>query len=104
MGRAFRLKPGRYIRISIKDQGVGIAKEHLTSIFDPYFTTKQEESGLGLATTYSIIKKHDGHITVESQMGIDTTFLIYLPASEKAVSEKRGTSADNRPGQDSGDG
>jgi two-component system cell cycle sensor histidine kinase/response regulator CckA len=61
---------------------------NVTNIFDPYFTTKQEGSGLGLATTYSIVKKHDGQITVESQLGVGTTFYIYLPASEKAVLEK----------------
>ena len=82
------LEPGRYIRISIKDQGVGIAQKHLLNIFDPYFTTKHEGSGLGLATSFSIIKKHDGHIAVESQLGVGTTFHIYLPASEKRVPEK----------------
>ena len=82
------VNPGRYIRISIKDQGVGITKEHIANIFDPYFTTKQKGSGLGLATTYSIIKKHNGHIAVESQSGIGTTFYIYLPASDEAVPEK----------------
>ena len=86
--QGFLLKPGRYIKISIKDQGVGIAKEHLLKLFDPYFTTKQEGSGLGLATTYSIIQKHDGHITVESQLGVGTTFHIYLPTSDKALPEK----------------
>ena len=82
------IKPGRYIGISITDQGIGIAEEHLSKIFDPYFTTKQQGSGLGLATTYSIIKRHDGHITVESKLGVGTTFHIYLPASEKATPEK----------------
>lgn len=82
------VNPGRYIKISIKDQGVSIAEKHLSNIFDPYFTTKQEGSGLGLATAYSIIKKHDGHITVESQLGVGTTFHIYLPASDKAIPEK----------------
>jgi CheY-like chemotaxis protein len=67
---------------------VGIAQKHLLNIFDPYFTTKQVGSGLGLATAYSIIKKHDGHITVESQPEVGTTFHIYLPASEKSVPEK----------------
>ncbi len=86
-GDGLPLKSGRYIRISIKDQGVGIAEKHLSKVFDPYFTTKQEGNGLGLATTYSIIKKHDGHITVESRPEIGTTFHIYLPASEKAVPE-----------------
>jgi PAS domain S-box-containing protein len=81
------LKPGRYIRISIKDQGVGIAAKCLSKIFDPYFTTKQGGSGLGLAAAYSIIRNHDGHITVESQLAVGTTFHIYL-ASAKAVPEK----------------
>jgi PAS domain S-box-containing protein len=82
------VNPGRYIRISIKDQGVGISEDHLLNIFDPYFTTKQKGSGLGLATTYSVIEKHDGHITVESQLGTGTTFHVYLPASDKTVPEK----------------
>ena len=82
------VKAGKYIRITIKDQGGGIAKDHLLKLFDPYFTTKQEGSGLGLATTYSIIKKHGGHITVESQLGVGTTFHVYLPASDKIVAEK----------------
>jgi PAS domain S-box-containing protein len=85
------VKPGRHVKISITDQGVGISEKHLLNIFDPYFTTKQEGSGLGLATTYSIIKKHDGHITVESQLGVGTIFHIYLPASEKAVLQKEET-------------
>jgi CheY-like chemotaxis protein len=62
---------------------VGIPEENLSKIFDPYFTTKPGGSGLGLATTYSIIKKHEGYITVESEMSVGTTFTIYLPASEK---------------------
>jgi len=79
------LQDGKYIKISIKDQGIGIPKEHLPKIFDPYFTTKQKGSGLGLASTYSIIKKHDGYITVESGVGVGTTFHIYLPASEEKI-------------------
>ena len=80
--------PGRYIRISIKDQGVGIAEKHLSKIFDPYFTTKQAGSGLGLATAYSIIKKHNGYISVNSIPGAGTTFHIYLPASDKEIPVK----------------
>jgi two-component system cell cycle sensor histidine kinase/response regulator CckA len=87
-GHGLPLKPGRYIRISITDHGVGIAEKHLSNIFDPYFKTKHGYNGLGLATAYSIIKRHDGHITVESQLGVGTTFHIYLPASDKAVPEK----------------
>lgn len=71
----------RHIKISIEDLGVGIKKEHIVNIFDPYFTTKLKGSGLGLASSYSIIKNHDGVITVESELGKGTTFFIYLPAS-----------------------
>lgn len=79
---ALPLKKGNYVKLCIQDQGHGIPEEHLPKIFDPYFTTKQKGSGLGLATTYSIIKKHDGYITVESEDGVGTTFHIYLPASQ----------------------
>ncbi|MDO9289143.1 MAG: PAS domain S-box protein [Thermodesulfovibrionales bacterium] len=79
------LKGGKYLKISIKDHGIGISEEHLAKIFDPYFTTKQKGSGLGLASAYSIIKKHEGHITAESKLGEGTTFYIYLPASEKKI-------------------
>ena len=74
------LKPEEYIKISIEDHGGGIPREHLQKIFDPYFTTKQSGSGLGLAICYSIVEKHGGHITVESQSGVGSTFYIYLPA------------------------
>lgn len=74
------LKGGKYVRISIADQGIGIPRELLPSIFDPYFTTKQKGSGLGLATSYSIIKRHNGLITVDTEPGRGTTFHIYLPA------------------------
>jgi CheY-like chemotaxis protein/anti-sigma regulatory factor (Ser/Thr protein kinase) len=82
------LKEGEYIRISIKDQGIGISEEHISRVFDPYFTTKQKGSGLGLSTSYSIIKRHDGHIDVESELGVGTVFNIYLPASMKKVIDK----------------
>jgi len=75
------LPEGQYINISIEDRGIGISKENLLNIFEPYFTTKQKGSGLGLATTYSIVKKHGGHITVYSELGKGTVFNIYLPAS-----------------------
>ncbi len=79
---------GRYVKISIEDQGTGIAEEHLRKIFDPYFTTKQQGSGLGLAITHSIIKNHDGRITVTSTLGRGTTFVLYLPASAKQQAGK----------------
>ena len=77
------LKNGRYIKITVKDRGIGIPEKYLQKIFDPYFTTKSEGSGLGLAVTYSIIKKHNGCIKVESRTGAGTTFHIYIPASER---------------------
>lgn len=79
------LNPGKYVKITIQDHGEGIPPENLDKIFDPYFTTKTEGSGLGLATTYSIILNHDGYIQAESEVGVGTTFYIYLPASEKKV-------------------
>jgi CheY-like chemotaxis protein len=80
-GDALPLKAGKYVHLSIQDQGIGIPREHFSKIFDPYFTTKQKGSGLGLATTYSIIKQHDGYITLESVLGAGTTFHLYIPAS-----------------------
>jgi CheY-like chemotaxis protein len=81
------LEPGKYLKICVRDGGVGIPEEILPRIFDPYFTTKQKGSGLGLATTYSIINRHDGHISVESEVGVGTTFHIYLRASEQEIYE-----------------
>jgi PAS domain S-box-containing protein len=83
------LKPGRYVRLSVRDSGIGIPREHIHKIFDPYYTTKQKGSGLGLAVTYSIIRKHDGHITVESAPGAGTTFSVYLPACDDGPAEAR---------------
>lgn len=74
------LRPGDYVHISVADMGTGIKAEHLARIFDPYFTTKQHGSGLGLTTVYSIIRKHQGHIEAESQLGRGTTFHFWLPA------------------------
>ena len=75
------LSGGRYIKISIKDQGIGIPEKNLSKIFDPYFTTKEKGSGLGLATSYSIIKRHGGLLTAESEISVGTTFIVYLPAT-----------------------
>ncbi len=75
------LAAGNYLRLSIADSGTGIAPDHLSRIFEPYFTTKKEGSGLGLATVYSIIKKHQGHVEAESKPGAGTTFHLWLPAA-----------------------
>lgn len=84
------LQKGRYVKISVKDQGIGISNEHIHKIFDPYFTTKQTGSGLGLATCHSIIINHDGIITVDTaKQEKGTTFNIYLPASSKTVSTEK---------------
>ncbi len=76
---------GRYVKISISDKGVGISQKNLEKIFDPYFSTKSTGTGLGLTTTYSIIKRHGGHIRVDSEIGVGTTVQIYLHASLKSV-------------------
>ena len=85
------LREGRYIQISVKDQGAGIPDENLSKIFDPYFTTKEmateNDRGLGLAICRAIIKKHEGLITVESGPDKGSTFTVYLPARKKGESE-----------------
>jgi len=87
------LPPGNYVRVSIADQGVGIAKEVLPKIFDPYFSTKQRGAekgmGLGLTICHTVIQKHGGAITVESKLGVGTTFHIYLPACRKLPRERK---------------
>ncbi|MFC1967620.1 PAS domain S-box protein [Chloroflexota bacterium] len=82
---ALPLPRGNYLRIDIKDEGIGMSKEQAARIFEPYYTTKQKGSGLGLATAYSIIKNHGGYITAESRQNAGTTFKIYLPASEEQL-------------------
>lgn len=82
------LEAGKFVKVSISDQGVGISEENLSRIFDPYYTTKHRGNGLGLATSYSIIKNHKGHIAVESQLGVGSTFYIYIPATLKDAPTK----------------
>ncbi len=83
------LQKEKYVKISFEDNGIGIPSNNLNKIFDPYFSTKTKGNGLGLASAYSIIKSHKGLITVESELGVGTTFYIYLPASEEIVVEKK---------------
>jgi PAS domain S-box-containing protein len=78
------LPRGNYVRIRFSDDGPGISPDDLTRVFDPFFTTKPTGSGLGLATAYSIVKRHDGHMAVESLVGEGTTFTVYLPVASRA--------------------
>ena len=80
--------PGRYVRVSIRDTGSGIQPRHLQRIFEPYFTTKQAGSGLGLASAYSIMQKHGGDLTVTSELGRGSGFHLYLPAAAAAIVEE----------------
>ncbi len=85
---------GRYIKITVEDEGEGIPPGHLSKIFDPFFATKHRSSGLGLAMAYSIIKNHDGYIGVESELGSGMKVYIYIPASNKKMEEKGGIVAE----------
>jgi PAS domain S-box-containing protein len=77
------LPPGRYVRIRVQDMGAGIPPEHMSRIFDPYFTTKQSGSGLGLTSVHSIVTRHGGHVEASSSTGSGTCFTIHLPSSSK---------------------
>ena len=96
------LGEGRFVEISVQDQGPGIDPEIRSRIFDPYYTTKQDGTGLGLATVYSIVKRHGGHTLVDSEPGQGSTFHVYLPAAEAAAvaspapSAKAGSPASGR--------
>ena len=79
------LKPGDYVCIDVTDNGSGIEPELLKQVFDPYFTTKVGGNGLGLASCYSIVKKHQGVITVDSVLGVGTSFKVYLPRATRWV-------------------
>ena len=78
--RIHQMPAGPYVRISIVDTGIGIPEEDRAHIFDPYFTTKHKGSGLGLASSYSIIQKHKGCLAVTSEPGVGSTFFFLLPA------------------------
>jgi CheY-like chemotaxis protein len=90
--QALGVAPGKFIKISIIDTGIGMGDKTMKRVFDPFFTTKEKErgTGLGLASAYGVIKNHDGIITVESAKDKGATFHVYLPASEKPVIEEEG--------------
>jgi PAS domain S-box-containing protein len=93
------LNKGEYVKISIKDYGIGIKDNDINRIFEPYYTTKPNGSGLGLTVSLSIINENKGHITVSSQVGIGTTFYIYLPSSSQKALLKI-TESTNRPNRE----
>ena len=76
---------GKAVKITVKDKGIGIAEENMLKIFDPYYSTKKDGSGLGLAMVYSIVTKHGGSVQVKSELGEGTTFFVYIPATDIEV-------------------
>lgn len=90
------LKPGEYVKVSFADDGCGIAKKDIHKIFDPYFTTKESGRGLGLTIVHSVVQKHGGFITVNSEAGNGATFSFYLPASKNKVLESRPSISENQ--------
>jgi len=88
------LKYGAYVKLTIEDQGMGIPPENLDKIFDPYYTTKNKASGLGLAVSKTIIRNHGGYITATSAVGSGTTIIIYLPHSRKGLTEQKASGED----------
>jgi PAS domain S-box-containing protein len=83
------LPDGEYVKITVEDQGHGIPVDEISKIFDPFYTTKEKGSGLGLSTSYSIIKRHGGHINVYSEINKGTVFSIYLPATLKSIEKRK---------------
>ncbi len=92
-------RPGRFVTLAVRDTGTGISPEHLPRIFEPFFTTKEvgKGTGLGLATAYGTLKQHGGWIEASSQVGVGSTFTLFLPASSAAAGAPTNTTADSEP-------
>ena len=84
-GEGSPLPPGKYVRITVSDTGIGIPKEYLVRVFEPYFTTKTQGHGLGLSMTWSVVKNHGGHIHASSEPGKGTSFEVLLPATGRVI-------------------
>jgi PAS domain S-box-containing protein len=92
----YELTPGSYIRIEFTDTGKGIPAKDLSKIFDPYYTTKQVGSGLGLSSVHSIVSSHDGHIHVKSSK-LGSTFIVYLPSLSETLAPKNEKTGEDKP-------
>jgi len=97
-GHEIPLSKGNYVKITVQDHGTGIAEADIPRIFDPYFSTKENGHGLGLSTTYTIVKNHSGHIKVTSKLNGGTVFHIYLPASGETPTATPDTQGELFPG------
>jgi CheY-like chemotaxis protein len=87
-GEGSPLPPGKYVRVTVSDTGIGIPKEYLERVFEPYFTTKTQGHGLGLSMTWSVVKNHGGHIAAASEPGKGTQFELLLPATGRRMNAR----------------